>query len=113
MCTVDCIIFSMPKRGRRGSGEAEAESGDIERKRRCILHNVQVPQTSTFTFLSDVTDPAGRLGYIRNVKARRLREEPGSVNQQLHICQQIPDNDEELDEDCGYHRNCYSMFTSK
>ena len=101
----------MSRRGRPSKRGSEQEV-EPERKRLCILHKAKVPHDAPFTFLADlgaaVTDQ--RLQYLHTVIDKRLKEKPRSSNQQLDICNQIPD---QITPECGYHRQCYSSFTSK
>ena len=101
----------MSRRGRPSKRGSEQEV-EPERKRLCILHKAQVPHDAPFTFLADLGADLTeqRLQYLHTVRDTRLKEKPGSSNQQLDICNQIPD---QITPECGYHRQCYSSFTSK
>ena len=99
----------MSRRGRPSKRGAEQEL-EPERKRLCILHKNQVPYDSPFTFLADLGAALTHqpLQYLHTVRDTRLNERPGYLK--LDICNQIPD---QITPECGYHRQCYSFFTSK
>ena len=85
------------------------EQTDVSAKKRqiCILQ-CEGAKSDGFTYLSSVSDPAERLGYLKNIRTKRLSEPIGCKTRMLSACEAIPDV---ISDDHGYHQTCYQRFT--
>ena len=93
-----------------GKRKSEPCAGDTQPKRFCFLH---YPESTNdhFTHLNSTPDPTGTLKLLNELKDERLAEEIGSKLCFEDVCSQIPPNSIDIDDNKGYHRNCYKKFT--
>ena len=90
---------------RKGGGEAMGTK--THKLPNCPIHFEDV-QSSPFTYLSEVKDPAGRFQHLQDIKHLRLSQPLESTGRMNAVCNQLKDTwEKDVD---GYHRACYSEF---
>ena len=80
----------------------------------CILHVSSLPDYGIFTPFSRVHGGADdRLAKLQTIRNRRLCEPLTSNYRMKEVCNQIPEDLDDVDMDnTGYYRQCYQRFTA-
>ena len=107
--STDYNIMSENQSGsrKRGLDDSLENEGIPKKQQICIIHYT-ASKCDTFTFLSDLPDPAEKLRHIQNLRDLRMSQPPGTKSRMEAVCEQIPSD---IEEPIGYHRDCYRNFT--
>lgn len=81
----------------------ESVAGASSKTEHCIIHY----RDSSSGPLTTLTEE--RLSKLKEIQKRRLSEPVDSPHRMSYVCLQIPDT---VEENHGYHRQCYKRFTS-
>ena len=92
------------KKGNRVSSEySEADEQLVQNRTICVIH---FPDSAEQGFTPLTKE---RLSKLKDICDRRLALPVDSKQHMPHICQQVPDT---VQDDYGYHRDCYKKFTA-